>query len=43
MNKSGFNTLSNGPYGEGYFRIALTHPAERLAEAMVRLKNLLTQ
>jgi len=26
-----------GRYGEGYFRIALTHPAERLAEAMARL------
>jgi len=26
-----------GKYGEGYFRIALTHPAERLAEAMDRL------
>lgn len=26
-----------GNYGEGYFRIALTHPAERLAEAMHRL------
>lgn len=28
-----------GKYGEGYFRIALTHPASRLAEAMERLKN----
>ena len=28
-----------GRYGEGYFRIALTHPAERLAEAMKRLKG----
>jgi LL-diaminopimelate aminotransferase len=28
-----------GEYGEGYFRIALTHPAERLAEAMERLKR----
>jgi LL-diaminopimelate aminotransferase len=28
-----------GRYGEGFFRIALTHPAERLAEAMDRLKN----
>jgi LL-diaminopimelate aminotransferase len=27
-----------GKYGEGYFRIALTHPADRLAEAMNRLK-----
>jgi LL-diaminopimelate aminotransferase len=30
-----------GRYGEGYFRIALTHPAERLAEAMQRLQNYL--
>jgi LL-diaminopimelate aminotransferase len=30
-----------GQYGEGYFRIALTHPAERLAEAMERLKKIL--
>ena len=30
-----------GKYGEGYFRIALTHPAERLAEAMDRLRNYL--
>lgn len=28
-----------GEYGEGYFRIALTHPASRLEEAMVRLKE----
>jgi LL-diaminopimelate aminotransferase len=28
-----------GKYGEGYLRIALTHPAERLAEAMDRLKK----
>lgn len=28
-----------GKYGEGYFRIALTHPAPRLAEAMARLKR----
>jgi LL-diaminopimelate aminotransferase len=28
-----------GKYGEGYFRIALTHPAKRLAEAMDRLKE----
>jgi len=30
-----------GQYGEGYFRIALTHPAERLAEAMDRLNGYL--
>ena len=30
-----------GQYGEGYFRIALTHPADRLAEAMERLANFL--
>lgn len=30
-----------GRYGEGYFRIALTHPAERLAEAMARLHKYL--
>ncbi|MBW1699984.1 MAG: aminotransferase class I/II-fold pyridoxal phosphate-dependent enzyme [Deltaproteobacteria bacterium] len=30
-----------GKYGEGYFRIALTHPAERLAEAMDRLERYL--
>jgi len=30
-----------GEHGEGYFRIALTHPAERLAEAMERLKRFL--
>ena len=30
-----------GQYGEGYFRIALTHPAERLAEAMDRLTRYL--
>jgi LL-diaminopimelate aminotransferase len=30
-----------GEHGEGYFRIALTHPAERLAEAMDRLKRYL--
>jgi len=30
-----------GKYGEGYFRIALTHPAERLKEAMDRLKKYL--
>ena len=28
-----------GAHGEGYFRIALTHPATRLAEAMRRLKE----
>jgi LL-diaminopimelate aminotransferase len=28
-----------GKCGEGYLRIALTHPAERLAEAMARLKD----
>jgi LL-diaminopimelate aminotransferase len=28
-----------GDYGEGYFRIALTHPAERLGEAMDRLRK----
>ncbi len=31
-----------GKYGEGYFRIALTHPAERLSEAMQRLHGYLT-
>ena len=30
-----------GKYGEGYFRIALTHPVERLAEAMNRLNKYL--
>lgn len=30
-----------GQYGEGYFRIALTHPTERLAEAMARLARFL--
>ena len=30
-----------GKHGEGYFRIALTHPAERLAEAMDRLVSFL--
>ena len=29
-----------GKHGEGYFRIALTQPVERLAEAMRRLKGL---
>ncbi len=28
-----------GKYGEGYLRIALTHPVERLVEAMKRLKK----
>ncbi len=31
-----------GQYGEGYFRIALTHPADRLDEAMGRLKGFLS-
>ena len=31
-----------GKHGEGYFRIALTHPAERLQEAMDRLGRLLS-
>jgi len=30
-----------GMHGEGFFRIALTHPAERLKEAMERLKKFL--
>jgi LL-diaminopimelate aminotransferase len=30
-----------GKYGEGYFRIALTHPADRLAQAMERLQKFL--
>jgi aspartate/methionine/tyrosine aminotransferase len=30
-----------GKYGEGYFRIALTHPAELLGEAMDRLNKFL--
>ena len=30
-----------GKHGEGYFRIALTHPKERLEEAMERLKKVL--
>lgn len=30
-----------GRYGEGYFRIALTHSAERLGEAMARLARFL--
>jgi len=28
-----------GKHGEGYLRIALTHPKERLAEAMRRLQR----
>jgi LL-diaminopimelate aminotransferase len=32
-----------GQYGEGYFRIALTHPAERLQEAMARLKGFMSK
>ena len=32
-----------GKYGEGYFRIALTHPVERLEEAMNRLKGFISQ
>jgi LL-diaminopimelate aminotransferase len=32
-----------GKYGEGYFRIALTHPAARLAEAMDRLHGYLNR
>ena len=31
-----------GKYREGYLRIALTHPAERLSEAMGRLKKMLS-
>ena len=31
-----------GKYGEGYLRIALTHPVERLAEAMERLKKVVS-
>jgi LL-diaminopimelate aminotransferase len=30
-----------GKHGEGYFRIALTHPADRLKEAMLRLESFL--
>ena len=30
-----------GQHGEGYFRIALTHPVERLVEAVERLKRML--
>jgi LL-diaminopimelate aminotransferase len=31
-----------GRHGEGYLRIALTHPADRLAEAMERLKKFMS-
>lgn len=31
-----------GQYGEGYLRIALTHPAERLTEAMGRLRQFMS-
>ena len=31
-----------GKHGEGYFRIALTHPADSLAEAMARLKRFMS-
>lgn len=31
-----------GDHGEGYFRLAMTHPAERLAEAMDRVKKYLS-
>jgi LL-diaminopimelate aminotransferase len=31
-----------GQYGEGYFRIALTHPSARLSEAMARLARFLS-
>jgi len=31
-----------GTYGEEYFRIALTHPVERLTEAMDRLKKFMS-
>jgi len=30
-----------GRYGEGFMRIALTHPTDRLGEAMDRLKGFL--
>jgi LL-diaminopimelate aminotransferase len=30
-----------GAHGEGFFRIALTHPVERLQDAMERLGNYL--
>jgi LL-diaminopimelate aminotransferase len=32
-----------GKYGEGYFRIALTHSKARLAEAMERLQRVLAE
>lgn len=32
-----------GKHGEGYFRIALTHPVERLSEAMDRLRDFTTR
>ena len=32
-----------GQYGEGYFRIALTHPSDRLSEAMNRLARFLNR
>ena len=32
-----------GKYGEGYLRIALTHPADRLADAMDRLKRFMAK
>ena len=32
-----------GKHGEGYFRIALTHPMERLSEAMDRLRDFTTR
>ena len=32
-----------GKYGEGYLRIALTHPVDRLADAMNRLKEFMTK
>jgi aspartate/methionine/tyrosine aminotransferase len=31
-----------GKCGEAYFRIALTHPVERLKEALERLRKFLT-
>jgi aspartate/methionine/tyrosine aminotransferase len=30
-----------GRHGEGYLRIALTHPVDRLAQAMQRLQEFL--
>jgi LL-diaminopimelate aminotransferase len=32
-----------GKYGEGYLRIALTHPVKRLQEAMSRLKEFMAK